>query len=154
MTTDLQQRATAIFQADAGIWDARWEFLDEQSHVTSQATGTQTMKFAIEERVLHIAMDVPELGIKSVSHRFFKPDEGQIYWISVDREGDLWTFVEDPVNRTAKSLPHPNPDGSTTWLRFKNTRETENEVDVLMELSTDQQNWNEIFRQFRVRQGT
>lgn len=149
---ELQKQATELLRKDVGIWKARWEFLDGEGNVASKAAGTQACEFTIKDRVLQIVIDVPELDLKSVTHRFFKPTDKLIHWLSVDKKGDFWHFIEDPVANTARSLPHLNPDGTNSVLRFSSLRETVDETDVLMELSNDEQNWIPIFRQYRVRQ--
>ena len=149
----LQQQATELMRKDVGVWNARWEFLDGEGNIASEAKGTQTCKFVIADRVLQIIIDVPELDLQSVSHRFFKPADRLVHWLSVDKKGDFWEFIEDPITKMARSLPHLNEDGTTSVLRFTSLRETDDESDVLMELSNNEgQNWVPIFRQYRVRQ--
>jgi hypothetical protein len=148
---ELQQQATELFRNEIGVWEARWEFLSPSGEITAEATGTQTMSFAISDRVMLVVMDVPQLSIKSVTHRFFQPSQKRILWISVDKEGDQWTFIEDPNKNVGTSLPHINEDGSTSWLRFTSLRQELNESDVLMELTQDQETWIPIFRQYRDR---
>ena len=146
-----QHRATQRMGKDNGVWDCRWEFLDPEGNIASTAEGTQAFKFVIADRVQQILINVPSMQMESVSHRFYKPDDRSIYWISVDINGDLWTFVESIDTNSAKSLPHKNADGTVTHLRFSSLRETENESDVLMESSNDDENWTAIFRQYRIR---
>lgn len=149
--SDLEQRALSKMQQDVGKWDCRWEFLDEDEQVVSVANGIQTMSFVIPDSVMQIMMEVPDMEITSVTHRFFHQLRGRLFWISVDNNGDSWQFVEELDGEPSYSLPHPNPDGTTTYLRFKTLRETKDEVDVLMEMSEDNETWNSIFRQYRVR---
>lgn len=146
------QRALAKMQQDVGTWDCHWEFLDQEGGIASTASGTQTMTFVIEDSIMQIMMDVPEMGIQSVTHRFFDPVREKLFWVSVDNHGDHWSFVEEFDDQPSYSLPHSDLEGTTTYLRFTLLRETDNEVDVLMESSEDQESWSPIFRQRRVRQ--
>ena len=140
--------------SDVGIWNCRWEFLDEQQNIVSAGEGTQTVSFVIEGVVQQLFMDAPFLDTQSVTHRFFHKTKQVLFWTSVDRHGDLWEFVEDMDGGFSYSLPHDDGDGTQTWLRFSSLRETPDEVDVLMELSKDEAHWIPIFRMFRVRQKT
>ncbi len=149
---DLQRQATKILRAEVGTWKCRWEFLGANGEVVSRAEGTEIFRFAIPDRILEVTTEVPELDNKSISLKFFKPDEKRIYFVSVDKNGDMWTFTETVGGKMAVSKRHPNPDGTDLYLRFKTLRETENERDVLMESSPDQKTWRKIFRQFMVRQ--
>ena len=146
-----EQRALAKMKQDVGDWDCRWEFLDETGDVSETAHGTQTMSFVIEDAVMQIIMDVPEMKTQGVTHRFFDPLRQKLFWISVDNHGDQWSFIEEFDGQPSHSLPHLDSDGSTTYLRFTAIRETLDAVDVLMELSTDEKTWKPIFRQYRVR---
>lgn len=150
-TLEPKQRALAKMNQDAGVWDCRWEFLDDDGGISATAEGTQTMAFVIEDAVMQIMMDVPEMQTQSVTHRFFDPIRQKLFWISVDNSGDQWSFVEEFDGQPSYSLPHLDSDGVTTLLRFTVLRETMDEVDVVMELSTDEKNWKPIFRQYRVR---
>ena len=100
---------------------------------------------------MQVMMDVPEMNTQSVTHRFFDPIRQKLFWISVDNNGDQWSFVEEFDGKPSHSLPHLDADGSTTYLRFTALRETDDEVDVLMESSKDELAWKPIFRQYRVR---
>ncbi len=148
---ELAQQALKKMQHDAGVWDCRWEFLDSDGQVVSIANGTQTFTFVIADSVTQVVMDVPEMETQSVTQRFFHPIRKKLFWVSVDNKGDMWQFVEELDGEPSYSLPHDNPDGTVTHLRFLTVRETENEVDVIMEMSEDNETWNPIFKQFRVR---
>ena len=148
---DLQEEATKIMRADVGEWNCRWEFLDENGNITSTANGTQSNQFVIDDRVLQMTIEVPDLKIKSVGQKFLSSIEKRFLFVSVDNKGDLWTFVEPVGVENSKSKPHKNADGSISFLRFTTIRKTESEVDVLMELSSDEETWAKIFRQYRVR---
>lgn len=152
-TTTDAARAAAIakMQHDVGIWDCRWEFLDADGNTTNVAHGVSTMEFSINDSVMMIKMEVPDIGTTSVTHRFFHPEHQKLVWISVDNLGDVWTFIEDAEGNVSKSLPHSNEDGSVSHLRFHPLRETTDEVDVLMEISNDEENWTPIFRMCKVR---
>ena len=137
------------------MWDCRWEFLDEHAQVISVANGTQTLSFIIPDSLMQVIMDVPEIETQSVTQRFFHPLRQKLFWVSVDNKGDMWQFVEELDSQPSHSLPHKNEDGTTTYLRFTPIREEENEVDVLMEMSEDNEvSWKPIFRQYRVRRST
>ena len=151
-TPDPAQQALEKMKRDVGVWDCRWEFLDDDGEVASQASGTQAMSFVIDDSVMQVMMDVPEIQIKSVTHRFFDPLRQKLFWFSVDNHGDQWSFVEEFDDQPSHSLPHLNADGTTTFLRFTLLRETPDEVDVIMESSDDEKSWQPIFRQYRVRQ--
>lgn len=147
-----ENRALEKMKHDVGVWDCRWEFLNDEGEVSVTAEGTQAMSFVIENAVMQIIMDVPEMKIQSVTHRFFDPRRQKLFWISVDKNGEPWSFVEELDGKPSRSLPHLDSDGLTTHLRFTALRETADEVDILMERTTDETTWKPIFRQDRVRQ--
>jgi hypothetical protein len=150
-SSNLKSLALEKMRKDVGVWDCRWEFLDNNGQVISVANGTQKVTFVIPDSVTQVIMDVPEMETYSVTQRFFHPGRQKLFWVSVDNKGDMWQFVEELDNQPSHSLPHDNNDGTTTYLRFTPIREEENEVDVLMEMSEDNESWQPIFRQFRVR---
>ena len=150
-TLEPNQLALEKLKQDIGDWDCRWDFLDDEGNLSTSAHGTQKMSFVIADSIMQVVMDVPEMGTQSVTLRFFDPDRQTLFWISVDNQGDQWSFVEELDGKPSYSLPHVDSEGSTTQLRFTTLRETADEVDVLMELSSDEKIWKPIFRQHRVR---
>ena len=72
-TLEPEERALKIMKQDVGVWDCRWEFLDDEGGTSATAHGTQTMSFVIENSVMQVMMDVPEMETQSVTHRFFDP---------------------------------------------------------------------------------
>ena len=144
-------RALEKMKHDVGQSDCRWEFLDDDEAVSANVEGTQTMSFVIEDSVMQVFMDVPEMATQSVTHRFFDPIRQKLFWNSVDNQGEQWSFVEELDGKPSYSLPHLDSEGVTTFLRFSLLRETPDEVDVLMEMSLDEKAWKPIFRQYRIR---
>ena len=150
-TLEPRQRALAKMKQDVGVWECRWEFLDDNGQIASTAQGVQSMSFIIDDAVMQVMMDVPDMKIQSVTHRFFDPLRQKLFWFSVDNHGDQWSFVEEFDGKPSHSLPHLDAEGTTTHLRFTALRETADEVDILMESSSDKKTWKPIFRQYRVR---
>jgi len=136
---------------DVGEWSCRWEFLDSDGNVVSTTEGKQSIHFALPDSIVIIKIEAPEIGSSSITQRFYDPQREKIVWISVNQEGDLWTFIEDAEDGFSISLPHKNEDGTVTSLRFSQVREAPGEEDVLMESSSDETIWTPIFKMCRKR---
>lgn len=147
----LQAEATEIMRRQVGAWHSRWEILDANGKVTKTVEGTKKVSFAIRDRVLKIESDMPSEKQKSVMLKFFKPETRRFYFVSVDQNGDLWTFHEEVGLDDSWSDPHVNADKTVTYLRFTTLRKTENEIDVVMEASSDNKVWTKVFKQYQVR---
>ena len=150
-TPDLRSVAMERMKRDSGTWDCTWEFLDEEGEIASSTTGLHKMELVFEGTIMLIHIEAPEMESYGVTTRYYDPHQEKIVWQSVDNNGDLWTFLEEVDGSSAYSLPHDNHDGTVSHLRFKPTRETETEVEVLMEMSEDKENWQPIFRMSRLR---
>lgn len=156
----LQLEATEIMRKQVGTWKSRRDILDAKGNVTQTIEGTETISFAIEDRVLKVESEIPEQKTKSITLKFFKPAIGKFHFVSVDQSGVMWTFHEEVGLDDSWSDPHADPhadphvnaDKTKTHLRFTTLRKTDNEIDVVMESSSDQKAWTKIFNQYQVRQ--
>ena len=147
----LQTEATEILRKQVGTWNCRLEMLDETGGVTRTIEGTETMSFAIEDRVLKIETEFPTEKRKSIALKFFKPETRRFRFVSVSQDGEMWTFHEEVGLDDSWSDPHVNSDKTVTHLRFTTLRKTEDEIDVVMEVSSDNKTWTKIFKQYSVR---
>lgn len=147
----LQRLATERLRREVGTWSTRWVYLDAAGNVASEAEGTEIRSFVIADRVLQTVSSVPTRNESSVSLKFFKTDVAMMYAVSTNPDGDLWTFIEEVDGHVSTSTRHENPDGTATYLRFSTLRETEDEIDVQGDVSTDGVRWTPILRKYAVR---
>ncbi|HSR52827.1 MAG TPA: hypothetical protein VLV83_18540 [Acidobacteriota bacterium] len=139
-------------QHELGTWQSRWEFLGPDGKVAQVWEGTETFQPGPSDRVVIVETEVPEVGNKSISIRFYHPIERKIYFASVGQNGDFWLLTEPVGSSVLTSEPHMNADGSVSTIRFTTLEKDDDSMKVLMEQSRDGgKTWRPVFRQYLTR---
>lgn len=147
------EKAKALFDYEIGVWRSRWERLDADGNVVAEFEGTETFSWYLDEVVVELATEIPELGQKSKALRFYSPREEQIVFWSVDKNADHWLMAQDVETEVVQSAPHPTSAGGEMIIRFTTLRKTPNAMDVEMHYSLDNgQSWTKGAMQYLERE--
>ena len=144
---DRQFKAAEILKHDIGIWDCEWKYLDGEGNVTQIVTGTETMKFALGNKLVEIETCVPAGTVVSKSMRFYNEVTGKLVVLSVGTDGNHWEMHQDVESKVMISKPHANKAGKTSRIRFTVLEKSDDAMEVLMEQSNHQDVWKKIFLQ-------
>ncbi len=144
--------AETLFAYQEGVWDSKWDWVDADGKLLGSLTGVETFTTILDGSVQEILNDVPDMGGKSKTVMTYNHAQQKIIFFSMGAKGDYWLMKQDPVTGNMVSEPHPNPDGTVQIIRFSTVRKTNNEIDIVMESSSDKGlTWVKLFTQYMVR---
>ncbi len=133
----LAEKAKELFEYEIGVWRSRWERLDAEGNVVMTFEGTESFSWYLDETVVELVTEIPELDQKSKALRFYSPREKQIVFWSVDQQADHWLMTQDVETEIVQSAPHPTSAGGDMIIRFTTLRKAPDAVDVVMHYSLD-----------------
>jgi hypothetical protein len=149
---ELKTKATELFAYQEGVWDSKWDYIDADGELLGTLEGVETFTTVLDGNIQELINDVPASKFKTKAYMTYNEQEKKILFVSIGPKGDYWILKQDVVSGDMVSEPHINPDGSTQTIRFLTVRKEDNEMDVVMESSSDEgETWTKMFTQYMVR---
>jgi hypothetical protein len=150
----LPEEAARRLQHIIGEWDSRWEWVWPDGSPRGIEEGTEIARYLIGERVVELTTRIEGEANPSKAWMFYGENDGKFHLVSVSATGDLWKMHGDLDRFVITSEPHPNPDGSTSIIRFTHHDIDHDHLRADMELSRDGgATWTLGFRQYLTRRG-
>ena len=145
----LRAKADLLHAYEEGSWECRWEILDDDGEVVSEMVGREIFTPSLDGLALDVVTRVDGRDTWNQGVKFFSPQEKKIVFLDWGTDGDYWIMKQDVETGVVESEPKTLPDGRSLVLRFTVVRKTDNEQDVVMDMSTDGgSTWSRRTRQF------
>lgn len=148
----MEAKALVLLKHHDGVWDAQWEWYDENGEVIGVMTGIEEYHLSPNGYILTTLNTVPEFESLNYGLMSYTPGTDEILFYSVGDKGDVWIMRQNLLTDVMVSDPHPEADGSETVLRFTKVEETADTMTIRMEKSKDGgKSWVTGFRQTMTR---
>lgn len=150
----LRDHALAELEADVGKWESVWTYVNADGEATGTAHGAETVYFIVEDSILQQITEVQETNNRSVSLRFYSPQDEAIKFLNVQPDGTVWEMEQEIGSGLLVSEPQIMPDGSTLQIRFTVLEKNQNYRRAMAETSRDGgKTWTIAFYQTSERVG-
>lgn len=143
----MAKKAAEILKHDLGTWDCEWTYLDKDGEPAQRVKGTETMRFAMGNKIVEMTTSVPADKVVSKSLRFYNSVTQKLTVLSVGADGNHWEMNQDVDSDVMISTAHAKPDGSKEFIRFTTLEKSDDAMKVVMEISNDGQTWRKVFYQ-------
>lgn len=132
----LREKALELFKYETGVWRSRWE-TPRPDGTVDIAEGGEIFTPTLDGSALELVTRTDGGAGWSKAIRFYSPREKQIVFISVSTAGDYFVMRQDVETEIVEYGPYTRADGREAMFRFRITRKTANEQDIVMEYSFD-----------------
>lgn len=149
---EFDAKALAFMEYHDGIWDARWEWFDEDGNLLGELTGVEEYKRVDDGYTQLMISTVNEMDQTSHSLLVYNPLKKEILFFASGAKGDYWIMRQNPVTGVMVSDPHIDAQGQEMLLRFTILEKSQDAMKIQMERSTNSgQTWVVGFHQYNTR---
>ena len=149
---ELKTKAAELFAYQEGVWDSKWDYVDKDGELLGTIEGVENFSTILDGNIQEVINYVPASNFKTKAYMTYNEQEKKILFVSIGPKGDYWILKQDVVSGDMISEPHINPDGSLQIIRFLTVRKEDNEMDIVMEGSSDEgKTWTKMFTQYMVK---